>query len=58
MGAEFATSVTVSVSETLAEFEIGCVRAEKGLKYCFQYKMKGLICWRGCIALHWKESKG
>ena len=57
MGVEFGALVTVSVSEGFSEREIGCVRGDKGLEYCFLRKKKGLICWQGCIALLWKESR-
>jgi len=55
MGVEFGGSMTVSVSGGISEREMGCVRAGEGLEYCFLLKKKGLICWRGCIALLWKE---
>ncbi len=55
MGVKFGALVTVPVSGGFSEREIGCVRADEGLEYCFLRKKKGLICWQGCIALLWKE---
>ena len=56
--AEFGVWVTVSVSGAISESKIGCGRADEDLEYLFLRKIKGFTCWRGCIALLWKVSRG